>query len=182
MAVEWQAGWVVPSLAEVRDLGWLARWRHLANSHPCDAAYAEGVGAAIAWVQGSARVGPATARSESPLTRQLVTAEMWAAMALNDGGGTSERTLRGVCAVQGVAYVRPDFERATLDHGSGIYRTLGWLIGNGDGWRGGRVPPYEIPARDAAGNVAADPRSRELVELIERTRAADVAMQPARRR
>ncbi|MBW0101469.1 hypothetical protein [Pseudonocardia sp. KRD291] len=171
MAIGWQPGWVVPSLAQVRDLHLLAYGRSMANDHPCDVALAEGIGTAISWVQGAIQLGPATARSESPLTRALVTAEMWAAMALNDGGGTSERTLRGVCTREGVRYYRPDFERLTLDHGTGIYQALGWLIANGDGWRGGRTPPLEIPARDEDGNVANDRRSRELAEQIERIRA-----------
>lgn len=181
MATEWQPVWVVPSLAQVRDLDLIAYGRYVANGHPCDVAHAEGIGAAISWVQGAIQLGPATARAESPLTRALVTAEMWAAMAINDGGGTSERTLRGVCAMEGVRYYCPDFGRLTLDHGMGIYQTLGWLIANGDGWRGGRTPPMEIPARDADGNVAKDPRSRELAEQIERIRS-DAAAEVARRR
>ena len=76
---------------------------------------------------------------------------------------------------QGVRYYRPDFERATLDHGMGMYQTLGWLIANADGWRGGRKPPLEIPARDADGNLADDPRSRELAELVAQTRRASAA-------
>lgn len=170
MAVELQPEWVARSLAQVQDLALLAHDQHRSHEHPSDAAHAEGISAATSWVRGAIQLGPATARAESPLTRALVTAEMWAAMAINDGGGTSERTLRGVCAMEGVRYYRPNFERLSLDHGTGIYQTLGWLIANGDGWRGGHTPPLEIPARDADGNVADDPRSRELAEQIERIR------------
>lgn len=181
MATEGKAEWVVPSSAQVRDLDLLAYGRSVLDGHPCDVAYAEGIGAAISWVHGAIRLGPATARPEWPLTRALVTAEMWAAMALNDGGGTSERTLRGVCMREGVRYYHPDFERATLDHGTGMYQTLGWLIANGDGWRGGRKPPLEIPLRDADGNVADDLRSLELAAQVERIRA-DAAADVARHR
>jgi len=36
---------------------------------------------------------------------------MWAAMAVYDGGGTTERQLRSACPSLGVAYWRPEFER-----------------------------------------------------------------------
>lgn len=94
---------------------------------------------------------------------------MWAAMAIYDGGGTTERQLRAACESLGVAYWRPDFNTLTSEHGCGFYEALSWLTGSSDGWEGGRRCPLELPARLPDGTPA-DDRSLELVGLIEDTR------------
>jgi hypothetical protein len=90
-------------------------------------------------------------------------------MAVYDGGGTSERHLRGACERLGVTYRRPEFELFTIDHGQGFHE-LSWLTGSSDGWHNGRRCPLELPARANDGTLADDPRSAELVALIENTR------------
>jgi hypothetical protein len=98
-------------------------------------------------------------------------AEMWAAMALCDGGATPDRLLRAACAEGRVPYYRPNFDLIDLEEGFAIYQTLSWLLGSPDGWERGRETPLEIPVRDTAGNIAADDaRSLELVALVEDTR------------
>lgn len=161
--------WVRPSAIEVFDLRWLAHRRYLDAAHELDSQRGEAIAATVVWVWGDL-AGPATSRPEQPVTRPVAVAEMWAAMALADGGGTRERVLRGVCAMEGVAYYRPDFDKVDLEPGMAVYQTLSWLLGSLDGWERGRRPPMEIPQRDTAGGLAGDPRSRELADLVADTR------------
>lgn len=161
--------WVRPSAVQVYDFQWLAHRRYLdTTGHQSEAA--AGMAAAVVWVRGGIS-GPATGRPEQPVTRAIATAELWAAMAICDGGGTPERQCRAVCAEVGVPYWPSDFDGVSLETGYGIYQTLSWLLRYLDGWEWGRYPPLELPARNADGGAPpGDQRSRELVELIEDTR------------
>ena len=167
--------WVRPSAAEVFDLQWLAYRRYLDAEHEVDAAWGEAIAATVVWVWGSL-VGPATGRPEQPVTRGVAVAEMWAAMALCDGGGTPERDLRRACEWEGVRYYPPDFRSVDAERGMAMYETLCWLTGDPPGGYGpsGR-PPMEVPRRDAAGRVAEDLRSWELAALVDDTRARAAA-------
>jgi len=62
-------------------------------------------------VWGGISLGPVTGSTDQPVTRAVAVAEMWAAMAVYDGGRTTERQLRSACQSLGVAYWRPEFER-----------------------------------------------------------------------
>lgn len=166
--------WVWPSAVEVFDLKWLAYRRYLDAPHEIDRQRGETIAATVRWVWGPV-TGPATGRPDQPVTRPVAVAEMWAAMALADGGGTRERVLRGVCAEQGMRYYPPDFGAVGLEAGMAIYQALSWLLASPDGWERGRRPPLEIPLRDAAGSVADDPRSRELAEFVVETRGREAA-------
>jgi hypothetical protein len=78
--------WLAPSRSEVADLQWLAYQAYVEGS-----VRSGGMAAAVAWVQGG-RAGPVTDRDERPVTRELAAicsewvAEMWAAVAVADGG------------------------------------------------------------------------------------------------
>lgn len=120
--------WVRPSAAEVFDLHWLAYRRHLDAEHEVDAAGSEAIAATVVWVWGGL-IGPATLRPEQPVTRGVAVAEMWAAMAIGDGGGTPERDLRRACQWEGVRYYPPDFRDVDLEAGMAMYETLCWLVG-----------------------------------------------------
>jgi len=168
--------WVRPSAAEVFDLQWLAYRRYLDAEHEVDAAWGEAIAATVVWVWGSL-IGPATGRPEQPVTRGVAVAEMWAAMAIGDGGGTPERDLRGACEGVGVRYYPPDFCTVDPERGMAMYETLCWLLGDSPGGcsPAARRPPMEIPRREAAGRVAEDSRSRELAALVDDTRARAAA-------
>ncbi|MFN2496707.1 MAG: hypothetical protein ABR608_12485 [Pseudonocardiaceae bacterium] len=170
--------WVRPSPVEVEDLQWLAHRRRVeTDGIESDAAAA--MVATVMWVWGRIP-GPATGRLEQPVTRAVAVAEWWAAAAVSDGGATSERQRRGVCAELGVAYWSPQYDRVGLEEGYAIYQTLSWLLGTLDGWERGRRPPLTIPVRNADGDPAAsDQRSRELAELIGQTRRRAVLTQPS---
>ena len=163
--------WVRPAAVAVADFHWLAHRKYLLSERKHVVREAEGMTCAVTWLWGAIRSGPATARTEYPVTRPVALAETWAAAAICDGGGTTERTLRGTCETLGVAYWPPDFDRLTRDHGWGIYTALSWFTGSLDGWQGGRRAPLELPVRGNNGSVDPDDaRSRELVELIGDTR------------
>jgi hypothetical protein len=154
----------------VADADWLAHRKYLLGDDLEVRDHGEAVSAAITWIWGLIKIGPVTYRTDDPVTRAVAQAEMWAAAAVFDGGGTTERELRGTCASLGVHYCPPDFDRLSLEHGRGFYETLSWLTGSLDGWRQGRKPPVELPVRATDGTVAAAARSRELIGLIEDTR------------
>lgn len=163
--------WVRPSALAVADLQWLAHRKYVLSTHECERDEAEGVATVITWLWGAIRLGPATGRPEYPVTRDLAVAELWAAMAVCDGGGTPEREVRGACELRGLPYYPPDFGRLSLDHGWGMYTCLSWATRCADGWEQGRRAPMELPARRADGTIdARDARSVELVGLIEDTR------------
>jgi hypothetical protein len=157
--------WVRPSVAQVDDLELLA-WRLIFDGDEIDAQRGKGIILSVGWL---CRTGssPATMRTERPITRPMALAETFAAAALSDGGGTTERMLRDWCAQLGVQYWPPAFGVIGLDEGYAIYQTLSWMAGNLDGWEGGRTPPLEIPARLADRvTLADDARTQELVALV----------------
>lgn len=161
-------GWARPRPVEVFDLHWLALRRYQ-DTEGWESEAAAGIASSVTWTWGYG-TGPATGRPEQPVTHRVATAEWWAAMAVADRGGTSERQRRGVCWELGVPYWAPDYDGMSLEEGYAIYQTLSWLLGTLDGWQRGRQPPLSIPARTADGSVPPDDqRSRDLVALIEDT-------------
>jgi hypothetical protein len=102
-------------------LHWLAYRAHVELQSPrCG-----GIAAAVAWVRGG-RVGPVTERDESPVTRSLATAEMWAASAAG-APDLPRPPLEELCDKFGVAYWAP---RPILpEWGEGAWRALRWLLG-----------------------------------------------------
>jgi hypothetical protein len=168
--------WVRPSALAVADLQWLAHRRYVLSKHESERDEAEGIATAITWLWGAIRFGPATSRPEHPITRDVAMAEMWAAMAVCDGGGTPEYWLRGDCELRGLRYYPPDFGRLSLDHGWGMYTCLSWATGSPDAWERGRSAPMELPTRRVDGTIGPhDARARELVGLIEDTRRRDAS-------
>jgi hypothetical protein len=168
--------WVRPSAIAVADLSWLAYRRFLLADDAYDRAEADGMQLALDWVRGSLELGPATGRHPCPCTRAVAEAELWAAMALADGGGTLERDMRHACRRLGVDYWPPDFD-IDLNTGEGIYLVLSWVTASDDGWCEGRRSPLELPVRNQDGSVdPGDARSLELLEQIEdtRRRAAEI--------
>jgi hypothetical protein len=162
----------------VADFQWLAYRQYMLTD---DGDYlgqrGEAMASAVTWVWGAYTCGPVTGRIDQLLNRAVAVAELWAAMAIYDGGGTTEWQLRAVCADLGVRYWRPEFERFTMDHGQGFYEALSWLIGYADGYERGHRCPLELPVRADDGTVATDPHSAELFAQIEETRrraAADL--------
>ena len=85
-------------------------------------------------------------------------------MAACDGGVTPERQRKVVCWELGVPYWPPRYDVVDLEEGYAIYHALSWLSRTGDG---PSTPPYELPARQADGSIAAsDERSLALADLI----------------
>lgn len=162
--------WVRPSAREVSDLHWLAWQRCLDEDTEVGRARAAGVAAACAWLV-SDTGGPATGRPERPVTRAHAHAEMFAAMALCDGGATPEPQVRWAAEEGDVRFYPPDFAGVSLEQGMAVFQTLGWLMRSADGWERGRVPPMDIPTRGPDGRIApGDPRSAELAERVAATR------------
>jgi hypothetical protein len=107
--------------------------------------------AAVAWVQGG-RSGPVTDRDERPVTRELAVAEMWAAVAVADGG--TPPPLQSICEQFGVRYRAPlAVDRLWAD---GVWRALRWLTGTQT------EPPLELPVRRVDGST---PSAEELYGL-----------------
>lgn len=137
--------WVRPAAAEVVEVEReTLRLREAAGSG--ERARLDGVLAGLTWVSGEG-AGPVTSRS-APASRGEAVAEVWAAAAVADGGGTTQRDLRRVCTDQGVPYRAPDLSLG-LDYGFGAHQVLSWLSGCLDGWERGRRAPVEVPAAPA---------------------------------
>jgi hypothetical protein len=137
------AGAVVPG---GRGLQWLAYRAFVDGS-----VRAGGMAAAVAWVQGG-RAGPVTDRDEKPVTRELAVAEMWAAVAVADGG--TPPPLEVICEQFGVAYWAPlAVDRLWAD---GVWRALRWLTGTQ------AEPPMQVPVRHVDGST---PSAEELYGL-----------------
>jgi hypothetical protein len=131
--------WVVPPAVEVDDLFWMAR---ALRKDPASGRI-PARGAAVAWVCGGA-VGPVTGRTETPVTRGLASAEMWAALVVC--ARSTPPPGEDVCAGWGVQYL-PPMTTVGLDVGDGVARTLGWLLGTHF------ERPARLPSRNAAGRV-----------------------------
>ena len=95
--------WAAPPQSEIADLMWLAYWLHAERGKPWSA----GVFAATAWVRGG-RPAPVTERVESPVTRELATAELWAAVVASEAGsGITRPPVEQTCADLGVRWCEP---------------------------------------------------------------------------
>lgn len=154
-AVTWEPihpSWAAVSPAQVEDAHWLA-YADFADS---DSQWAAGIAATMAWVRGG-RDAPITNRGERPVTRELATAEMWAAGSVR--GGPARTPLEAICADLKVPFV-PAVVSDPL-WADGAWRTLRWLTGTG-----GQAPPVELPVRSSAGAVL------PAAELAERAIAA----------
>jgi hypothetical protein len=143
-------GWVVPAPVEVVDLHWLAYRVHSDTG----SARCAGISGGLAWVCGGC-AGPVTGRTEKPVTEALARAEMWAAIAMSDGGRPD---LAGICADLGVEYWPP----LAVEQGwaEGVWLALRWLLGEQ-----GADAPMTLPQRSPDGALL----SAE--ELYERTLA-----------
>jgi hypothetical protein len=107
--------------------------------------------AAAAWVQGG-RSGPVTDRGERPVTRELAVAEMWAAVAVADGG--TPPPLEAICEQFRVRYGAPLAVHPSW--ADGVWRGLRWLTGTQT------EPPLELPVRHVDGST---PSAEELYGL-----------------
>lgn len=140
--------WASPSRTEIADLHWLAYRAQLEMDSP----WAAGVAAAVSWVRGG-RVAPVTERDDTPVTKALAEAEMWAAVvALGDG---PPPPVEGISARLGVPYRAPC--TTNPDWAQGVWRALRWLTGTG-----GQVSPIALPVRHTGGSV---PTADELFDL-----------------
>jgi hypothetical protein len=131
--------WVVPPAVEVDDLFWMAR---ALRKDPASGRITAR-GAAVVWVLGGV-AAPVTGRTETPVTRGLASAEMWAALVVC--ARNTPPPSADVCAGWGVQYL-PPMAAVGLDTGDGVARTLGWLLGT--------LPerPARLPSRNSDGRV-----------------------------
>jgi hypothetical protein len=132
-------GWVRATPFEVRDL-WCLSMRLVVERQSRDAA---GMVAALGWLQGLIR-GPATARPESAVSRDVALCELCAAESLL-GDGAPPPPLGEVCRMLGVVFVAP----LDMDAGyaRGVWRTLLWVLGSAS------RPPLELPIRRLDGSL-----------------------------
>lgn len=133
--------WVVPQAVEVDDLFWAAR---ALRKDPASGRITAR-GAAVAWVCGGV-AAPVTGRTETPVTRGLASAEMWAAVVVC--ARSSPPPGEDVCAGWGVQYL-PPMATVGVDMGDGVARALGWLLGA----QGFSECPMLLPRRNPAGRV-----------------------------
>ena len=145
-----------PSQSEIADLMWLAYWLHAERGKPWSA----GVFAAVAWVRGG-RPAPVTERAESPVTRELATAELWAAVVASEAGsGITRPPVEQTCADLGVRWCEPP--PVDAEYAVGAWRALRWLLGVA-----GEECPLPVPGRNSDGSIlTAD-------QLYDRAVAAD---------
>lgn len=131
--------WSARGRRELDDLHWLA----YAVDRGQQSAFAGGVAACLGWVRGG-RIAPVTERDESPVTRELATAEMWACAAAATPG-IPPPPLEEICAELGVRNwpVLP----AGVGWAEGGEVCLRWLLGQQD------RPPLPIPERLADGSL-----------------------------
>jgi len=148
--------WAAPPQSEIADLMWLAYWLHAERGKPWSA----GVFAAAAWVRGG-RAAPVTERVESPVTRELATAELWAAVVASEAGsGITRPPVEQTCADLGVRWCEPP--PVDAEYAVGAWRALRWLLGVA-----GEECPLPVPGRNPDGSITtAD-------QLYDRAVAAD---------
>lgn len=136
VAMVWTAkihAWVAPTPMEVIDLHWLAYQVHSKTG----SARCAGISGALAWVCGGS-TGPATGRTEKPVTKELAEAEMWATTALAN--------VEQLCSDLGVEYWSPlPVERGWAE---GVWLALRWLLGES-----GADAPLTLPQRGPDGAV-----------------------------
>jgi hypothetical protein len=131
--------WVVVPPVQVDDLYWLAYAMYEGRA----AAGLAGIGSAVTWVRSGQGPAPVTGRADTPVTRGLAQAEMWAAIAAygSDDPPAPPGALRGVFGVPYLSPLRVDRILA-----SGVLQTLAWMLGEK-----GQDPPLMLPFRDATG-------------------------------
>ena len=133
-------GWVVPPATQVEDLFWLA----YAMYQDTAAAGVWGIHATVTWVRGGCGPAPVTGRGETPVTRGLARAEMWAAIATYGSDDPPPPPPGGLGDYFGVPY-RPPL-RVSKVLAAGVLQTLGWMLGEK-----GQAPPLMLPFRDPSG-------------------------------
>jgi len=136
--------WVVPPLAEIEDVFWMAR---AARESSTQSVRIEARGAAVTWVLGGG-AAPVTGKMDMPVTWGLASAELWAALMVCDRGCCPRLPGEELCAAWGVRYV-PPVVGVSLAVGDGVARALGWLLGS----PGLEEPPLRLPRRDGDGRV-----------------------------
>ena len=143
VAMVWTAkipAWVAPTPMEVIDLHWLAYQVHSKTG----SARCAGISGALAWVCGGS-TGPATGRTEKPVTKELAEAEMWATTALENDNAI-QPDLKQLCSDLGVEYWPPlPVERGWAE---GVWLALRWLLGES-----GADAPLTLPQRGPDGAV-----------------------------
>lgn len=144
-----EPAWAAPSRREIDDLHWLAyrARRDLGRPWYC------GISRTLAWARGG-RAAPITGRTDAPVTRELATAEMWAANAASTPDLVPPR-LEDISAQLGVPHVPP--QRVDADLADGAWRALRWLLGERD-----QGPPLPLPVRHDDGST---PTADELYDI-----------------
>lgn len=132
--------WVVVPPVQVDDLYWLAYAMYEGRVAPGLA----GVGSAVTWVRSGIGPAPVTGRADTPVTRGLAQAEMWAAIAAYGSDDPPAPPQGALCDVFGVPYLPP--LRVDRILASGVLQALAWMLGEK-----GQDPPLMIPFRDATG-------------------------------
>ena len=131
---------MLPTRWQVSDLACLAS-RAVAEDQSAECA---GILAGVGWVRGSI-AGPITGREDDPLTREIATAELWAAAAVQPGWAMLP--YRHLCSTLRVEYHEPLEVEPWFAHG--VWLVLRWLTGTGD-----QGAPMELPVRTCGGTVA----------------------------
>lgn len=144
--------WAARPRAAIVELMWLGLRDYRFET---GSLWSAGVAAAAGWAVGQ-RAGPVTDRQDVPLTRELVTAELWAANLAIDQAPDGPR-VRGGRPVALAAVVKLGVEwREPLPvrfvYADGVWRALRWLLGVE-----GQDAPFEVPLRRPDGSlVSAD--------------------------
>lgn len=141
--------WAAPSHREIDDLHWLAYRARRELGQP----WYSGISRTLAWVRGG-RAAPITGRTDSPVSRELATAEMWAATAASTPD-IPPPPLEDISARLGVPHVAP--QRVDVDLADGAWRALRWLLGEP-----GQGPPLSLPVRHDDGTT---PTADELYDI-----------------
>jgi hypothetical protein len=144
-----EPAWAAPSRREIDDLHWLAYRARRELGQP---SYS-GISRTLAWVRGG-RAAPITGRTDIPVTRELATAEKWAANAASTPDLTPP-PLEYISAQLGVVHVAP--QPVDADLADGAWRALRWLLGEP-----GQSPPLPLPVRHVDGTV---PTADELYDI-----------------
>lgn len=132
--------WVVVPPIQVDDLYWLAYAMYERRAAPGLA----GIGSAVTWVRSGIGLAPVTGRADTPVTRGLAQAEMWAAIAAYGSDDPPAPPPGALFDVFGVPYLQP--LRVDRVLASGVLHTLAWMLGEK-----GQDPPLMIPFRDSTG-------------------------------
>lgn len=132
--------WVVVPPVQVNDLYWLAYAMYEKQPAPG----LVGIGTSVAWVWGDRGGAPVTGRVDTPVTRGLACAEMWAAIAAYGSDDPRPPPPGDLRDYFGVPYLPPRGVDRVL--ASGVLQTLGWMLGEK-----GQDPPLMLPFRDSMG-------------------------------